>query len=73
MTTQLKRRIVFALLMGVITTGLISFVLLAINVGFQNGFAMRWIRAWSIGYITVIPVILLVGPRIQAQVERFVR
>ena len=73
MNTQLKRRIVFALVMGVITTGLISFVLLAINIGFPSGFAMRWIRAWTIGYVTVIPFILLVGPRVQAQVERFVR
>lgn len=73
MNIQLKRRIAFALLMGALTTGIISFVLLALNVGFSSTFAPRWLRAWSIGYSIVIPVILLVGPRVQAQVERLIR
>lgn len=73
MNTQLKRRIAFALLMGAVTTGIISFVLLGLNVGFSSGFALKWIRAWSIGYVTVIPIILLIGPRMQAQVERLIR
>lgn len=34
MNMHLKRKIAFALLMGVVTTGIISFVLLALNVGF---------------------------------------
>jgi len=34
MNTQLKQRLVFALLMGVMTTGIISFTLVSINVGF---------------------------------------
>lgn len=73
MNTQLKRRIVFALAMGVVTTGIISFVLLAMNKGFSNEFLQTWLRSWSVGYLIVIPVILLVGPRVQAQVERLVR
>ena len=73
MNTQLKRRIASALLMGVVTTGTISFVLLGLNAGFSSDFALKWLRAWSIGYVTVIPVILLIGPRVQAQVERLIR
>ena len=34
MSTQLKRKIAFALLMGIVTTGIISFVLIALNRGF---------------------------------------
>lgn len=73
MNTQLKRRIAFALLMGVITTGTISFAVLALNVGLSSSFVAKWLRAWSIGYVTVVPVILLIGPRVQAQVERLIR
>ena len=36
MNTQLKRKIAFALSMGIVTTGIISFVLLALNLGFSN-------------------------------------
>lgn len=73
MHLQLKRKIVFALLMGVVTTGIISFTLLAINIGFYDGFAAKWLRSWAIAYVIVIPAILLIGPRLQAQVDRLVK
>jgi len=72
MSTQLKRKIAFSLSMGVVTTGIISFILLAINLGFSNDFALAWLRSWSIGYLIVIPAILLIGPRLQAQVDRLI-
>ncbi|NNH33459.1 DUF2798 domain-containing protein, partial [Rhizobium sp. SEMIA 4085] len=72
MNTQLKRKIAFALSMGIITTGIISFVLLALNLGFSKGFVLTWLRSWSIGYLIVIPAILLIGPRLQAHVDRLV-
>ena len=73
MNTQMKRKIAFSLLMGVVTTGIISFVLLALNVGFSKEFALTWLRSWVIGYVIVIPAILLLGPRLQAQVRRLVK
>jgi hypothetical protein len=73
MDTQLKRKIAFSLLMGAVTTGIISFVLLAINLGFSADFGLTWLRSWVIGYALVIPAILLIGPRLQAQVDRLVR
>ncbi len=73
MNTQMKRKIAFALAMGIVTTGIISFVLLALNLGFSKGFALTWLRSWGIGYVIVIPAILLVGPRLQAQVDRLIR
>ena len=71
--TQVKRKIAFALLMGIVTTGVISFVLLALNVGFSERFALTWLRSWGIGYLIVVPVILLVGPWLQAQVNRLIQ
>ena len=72
MDTQVKRKIAFALSMGVVTTGIISFALLALNLGFSDGFAQAWLRSWAIGYLIVIPAILLIGPRLQAQVDRLI-
>ena len=72
MNTELKRKIAFALSMGIITTGIISFVLLALNLGFSDGFARTWLRSWSIAYVIVIPAILLIGPRLQAQLDRLI-
>jgi hypothetical protein len=42
---RLKRRIAFALSMGVITTGIVSFVLIAFNLGFSDRFASAWLRS----------------------------
>ena len=72
MSTQLKRKIAFTLAMGIVTTGTISFVLLALNLGFSNEFILSWLRSWAVGYVIVIPAILLIGPRLQAQVDRLI-
>jgi hypothetical protein len=68
--TELKRKIAFAMLMGVVTTGIISFALVALNLGMASAFLRTWLRSWLISYVIVIPAILLVGPRLQAQVDR---
>lgn len=73
MNTQLKRRVAFALLLGMLTTGIISFVILALNFGFSDKFPQVWLRSWGIAYVIVIPAILIVGPRLQAQIDRLVR
>lgn len=69
----MKQKIVFALLMGVITTGIISFSLITINIGFSNRFLSIWLRSWMAAYLIVIPVILLVGPQVQKLVGRIVK
>ncbi|MDK4735693.1 DUF2798 domain-containing protein [Rhizobium sp. CNPSo 3490] len=73
MNTHFKRKIVFALSMGVVTTGLISFTLLAFNLGLSKGFILTWLRSWGIAYLIVIPAILMIGPRLQAQIDRVIR
>jgi hypothetical protein len=61
----MKQKIAFALTMGVITTGIISFTLISINIGFAPNFAGVWFRSWMTAYVIVIPVILVVGPMVQ--------
>lgn len=72
MIIQMKRKIAFALLMGIVTTGIISFSLIAINLGFSANFVATWLRSWATTYIIVIPAILLIGPRLQAQIDRII-
>jgi len=70
MTNAQKRKIAFAMSMGIVTTGIISLVLVVMNTGMSGGFVSAWLRSWVISYLIVIPAILLVGPRLQARVDR---
>lgn len=53
------------MLMGIITTGIISFILIGVNRGFDTGFALTWMKSWAIAYSIIIPIILIVSPIIQ--------
>jgi hypothetical protein len=65
----MKQKIAFALIMGIVTTGIISFSLIAINFGFSPQFLQVWLRSWVMAYLIVIPAILLIGPRVQLLVD----
>ncbi len=69
---QLKRRIAFALSMGVVTTGIVSFVLIVLNLGFSEKFALVWLRSWGVAYAIAIPAILMIGPRLQVRIDRWI-
>jgi hypothetical protein len=66
----MKRKIVFALIMGVITTGIISFTVISANLGFVEHFSRIWLKSWSIAYVIVIPSILVFGPMVDKLVSR---
>jgi len=55
---------------GLITSTGMSFVGLALNYGFQPDFAMRWLKAAAISYVVVVPLLIVVIPRIQRFVMR---
>jgi protein-S-isoprenylcysteine O-methyltransferase Ste14 len=68
----MKSKIAFAMLMGIITTGIVSLTLISVNVGFDHPVFFRiWLRSWAIGYAVAVPAILLIGPRVQAVVDRY--
>lgn len=60
----MKQKLVAAIIMGFISTGIISFALICFNVGFVENFFFRWVKSWMVAYMIVIPLILLVGPKI---------
>jgi hypothetical protein len=65
----MKQRIAAAFIMGIISTGIISFTLISVNVGFTENFLARWIKSWGMAYIIIVPVILFVGPKVQQLVS----
>ncbi|GGN00209.1 hypothetical protein GCM10010967_37990 [Dyadobacter beijingensis] len=65
----MRERITFAMIMGIITTGIISFTLISVNIGFVANFLVIWLKSWSMSYLIVIPAILLIGPRVQKVVD----
>jgi Kef-type K+ transport system membrane component KefB len=58
----MKQKLAFALTMGLITTAIISFVLIAINVGFGDKFLSAWLRS---SYVLAVFSMLVIAPRIQ--------
>lgn len=66
----MKQKITFALIMGIITTGIISFSLIAINLGFSDRFFKVWLKSWLISYLIVVPAILIIGPLVQKLIDR---
>lgn len=69
-TPIMRERITFALVMGIVTTGIVSFTLVTVLRGFVPGFFAAWIKSWLIAYATAIPVIILVSPKVQLLVAK---
>ena len=65
----MKQKIAFAMIMGVVTTAIISFTLITINVGFGDKFLKIWLRSWLTAYAVAIPAILIIGPWVQVLVD----
>ncbi len=69
----MKQKIAYIMLMGLITTGIISIIHIGINRGFNHGFLWVWMKSWLISYLVVIPVILLISPIIKRMTEYLFR
>ena len=69
----MKEKIAFAMIMGSITTSIVTFAVIAVNIGFIKGFLSIWLRSWAIAYVVAIPAILLISPKVQALVNRVCR
>jgi hypothetical protein len=59
-----------SMITGLITSTSMSFVGLALNYGFQPDFAVRWLRAAATSYVLIVPMLVIVIPRIQRFVMR---
>lgn len=68
-----KNKIAFAIIMGIVTTGIISFTLISVNIGFTEKFFPIWLKSWGVAYLVVIPAILIIGPRVQNLVDKLLK
>ncbi len=64
-----KSNFIFALAMAFIVTSYISFILVAINTGFNNEFMTSWLRSWFIAYVLAIPSLLFLPPYIRKKLK----
>ena len=69
---MLKQRIAFAMIMGTITTGLITYILISINFGWAHNLLKVWLKSWLISYLISIPIILLISPIIDKLVKKLI-
>jgi hypothetical protein len=69
----MKQRLTFALIMGMITTAIISFALIAINMGFGDKFLSAWLRSWAISYVLAVIAMLFIAPQIQMLVNHLLK
>jgi hypothetical protein len=59
-----------SLITGLITSTTMSFVGLALNYGFQPDFAVRWLKAAATSYVVIVPILMIIVPRIQRFIMR---
>ncbi|MES2592832.1 MAG: DUF2798 domain-containing protein [Bacteroidota bacterium] len=69
----MKNKIVFALIMGIVTTCIISFTLISVNIRYTERFLKIWLKSWGMAYIVVIPAILIIGPLVQKLVDKLLK
>lgn len=70
----MKRKIAFALIMGIVTTGIISLSLIVLNTNYSGMQLIKvWFKSWGIAYLIVIPCILIIAPQIEKLVHRFIK
>jgi len=65
MKNNVKEKLAFAFLMGIVTTGLVSLTVILVNLGFTEAFWRIWLKSWSVAYLVIVPLILIVSPLIQ--------
>lgn len=53
----MKKKVAFAFIMAVFTTGIVTFAAISVNLGFTSVFMKVWLKSWGISYIVAIPAI----------------
>lgn len=66
----MKIQIASARLVGITTTGLTTFALNYLNLGFGGSFVKVWKRPWGLAHLIVIPLILAFGPKLRELIPK---
>lgn len=65
----MKKKLAFAIIMAIFTTGIVTFAAISVNIGFTENFIKIWLKSWGISYIVAIPAILIIAPKVQSLVD----
>lgn len=65
--------LLFAFLMSMFMTILMSFIVTLINVGYSELFFKQWIGAFAKSYIVAFPTVLVVVPLVRKTVKSLLR
>ncbi|WP_196894707.1 DUF2798 domain-containing protein [Aureivirga marina] len=63
--------LIFSSLICIVMALIMSFVVLALNVGFTEDFFLRWITSIGVEFLIALPVSMLVIPMIQKGLSKF--
>jgi Protein of unknown function (DUF2798) len=63
--------VLFAFIMSVSLSAMLSFAITAINTGFDGGFVSRWLHAYALSWALAFPSVTLVAPTVRRVVDRF--
>lgn len=66
----LKVRLLFALLMSFSMALLMTFIIVALNTGFANGFLIRWGQSFLMAFPIAFGAVLVLAPQVQKLVAR---
>jgi hypothetical protein len=59
---QKKFHLVFSIVMATIMVFIMTFIITLANVGWIDGFANLWLKAFTIAYFVAVPVIFFLAP-----------
>lgn len=68
---SLLNRVLFALLMALITTSVVVLVTVVSQVGLSDSLFNVWLRTFAVAYLLVVPTIIIFAPRLQRRLFRF--
>ena len=56
--------------MAAMMTGVVSFVVTAVNTGITGGFVARWLTSYAVAFVCAAPIIHVVAPIVRGWIER---
>lgn len=65
MNPQKKFHLIFSLLMAAFMVFVVTFIITLVNVGWGDGFASLWLRAFTIAYVVAAPMIFFLAPAVR--------
>ena len=70
----MKKKLAFAFIMGIVTTGIISLSLILLNTNLSGALMLKaWCKSWAIAYVIVIPCILIIAPMVEKLVNKLIK